>query len=198
MLKRSLLLLAVCFMFFSCNMLLKNQGKEAFNLMFNAEYYLEMDSFKLALEGNPKNNEVGFLYIIEKYEATEAGKLAAHYAGVCYLHLGQPKEALDYLMKYNPTNETIRATNYGLRGDAHSEMEEYEEAAKWYIKAAEVSDNELTTPLYYWKTGLCYEQLKEYQKALNVYSIIKEEYPNSIEGEKIEKYINRTKNKLTE
>ena len=180
------------------NVYLKNQSQEAYSLMFNAENYLEMDSFRLALEGNFQNDEYGFLDIVDEYGMTEAGKLAAHYSGVCYLNLGEPEEALDYLKKYNPSSKTMRAVNYGLRGDAHSELEEYEEAAKWYLKAAKFSDNELTTPLFYWKAGLNYEKVEEYQKAIDAYQIVKDKYPSSNEGNKIDKYIGRAEEKLAQ
>jgi tetratricopeptide (TPR) repeat protein len=42
---------------------------------------------------------------------------------------------------------------YGALGDAYSEKEEYENALQYYTKAANVSANQLTTPIYLMKAA---------------------------------------------
>ena len=66
--------------------------------MYQAERWLEMDSFKLALNGD--GNYLGFLDIAKNYKFTKAGNLAKYSAGICYLHLGQYQDAIEYLTKY--------------------------------------------------------------------------------------------------
>ena len=58
---------------------------EAQSQIFNAEYYFERDSFRLALNGN--ENDLGFLEIAKQYGPSRTGKLANYYCGICYSKL---------------------------------------------------------------------------------------------------------------
>lgn len=112
--------------------------EKASAMMFAAEQQFAQDSFKLALNGD--GNFAGFLQVIEKYGSTGTGNVARHYAGICYLRLGQYQEALDYLTQYKGSTDDVpsallAAQNYGLRGDVYVQMGDYAEAAKSYEKA---------------------------------------------------------------
>ena len=74
-------------------------------------------------------------------------------------------------------------------GDANMELNQTEKAADLYKSAAEMKKNEFTTPLFLMKSGLAYEELGKFDKALELYKRIKEEYPRSFEGREIDKYI---------
>ncbi len=80
-------------------MYLNKRNDEAQSQMYQAERYLEMDSLKLALNGD--GNYLGFLDIVKDYKFTKAGNLAKYCAGICYLHLGNYNEAIDFLDKYS-------------------------------------------------------------------------------------------------
>jgi hypothetical protein len=54
----------------------------------------------------------------------------------------------------------------------------------------------LTTATYLKKMGLVYEAMENYTEALNAYETIKENYPTSIEGRDIQKYIGTIEQKL--
>ena len=71
-------------------------------------------------------------------------------------------------------------------------MKEYEKAVKYFKKASK-EDNELTAPFYLKKLGVVYEELGEYGKAIEVYTIIKKEYFKSMQAADIDKYIERAK-----
>src|ERR1035437_9030027 len=64
---------------------------EAQTQMFQAEKYLEIDSLKLALNGD--GNYLGFLDIARDYKFTNSVNLAKYSAGICYLHMGNYNEA---------------------------------------------------------------------------------------------------------
>ena len=78
---------------------LSKRNDEAQSQMYQAERYLEMDSLKLALNGD--GNYLGFLDIAKSYKLTKSGNLALYSAGICYLHLGEYQDAIDYLNKYS-------------------------------------------------------------------------------------------------
>ncbi len=71
---------------------LNKRNDEAQSQMYQAERYLEMDSLKLALNGD--GNYLGFLDIASDYKYTPAGNLARYGAGICYLHLGDFENAI--------------------------------------------------------------------------------------------------------
>ncbi len=81
----------------------------------------------------------------------------------------------------------------GAIGDAYSELKEFDEAASYYMDAANEDENEFTVPAFLFKAGLTYEILNDYKNALKVYQRIQEDYENSTEANDIEKYIARAK-----
>ena len=168
--------------------------EKASAMMFAAEQQFAQDSFKLALNGD--GNFAGFLQVIEKYGSTGTGNVARHYAGICYLRLGQYQEALDYLTQYKGSTDDVpsallAAQNYGLRGAVYVQMGDYAEAAKSYEKAVATSSDPLTAPYYLKKAGEVYEKLGDNAKALAAYEAVEVDYPTSMEARDIQKYIGR-------
>ncbi len=167
---------------------LQPQNKEAQKQSFAAQLSFERDDFQTALDGDGVN--AGFLEIIDHYGHTKAGKLSYYYAGICYLHLGQFDNAIEYLKKFSTNDEQMAAVSAGAIGDSYLESGKKEEALKWYTKAASYKNN-LTAPFYLLKQGLQYEQAGQNKKALESFLIIKEQYKNSSEARQIDKYITR-------
>lgn len=165
--------------------------KEAVNQTFKAEQYFRNNEFEMALNGD--GNAYGFKQIIDEYGA-KAGDAVYFYAGVCELQLGNYKDAMGYLKKYNGTDPIIYARALACIGDAHSGMGEYKEAAAEYEKAAAHADNVLAAG-YLLKAGTVYEELGENAKALKMYEQIRDKYPQSYESFDISKYITRLQNK---
>ena len=164
---------------------------EAQEMIFPAEQYFERDSFNLALNGD--GNNYGFLDIIDEYGSTPSGNLAEYYAGICYLHMGNFSEAIDYLKSYSADDIMTSVTAKGAIGDAYVEMGETLEGAKNYEQAASLFTNKFTSPIYLMKAAQIYFAEGEYEKALKLYERIEKEYPESREYRSIEKYISRTK-----
>jgi len=162
--------------------------QEALNSIFTAQSYFEKDSFKLALNGD--GNSLGFLDVIDEYGSTKPGELAQYYAGVCYLHLGDYDQAIEYLSDFSSDDELLNATTQGAIGDANLELGNKEEAISYYKKAAELN-NEITAPTYLMKLGLLYEDMGDKSKALEAYNKIRKNYKSSPEARSIDKYITR-------
>jgi tetratricopeptide (TPR) repeat protein len=170
---------------------LSKRDDEAQSQMYQAERYLEMDSLKLALNGD--GNYLGFLDIAKSYKLTKAGNLALYSAGICYLHLGQYQDAIDYLGKYSKKDKVIGSLAIGATGDAYVELGDLDKGIAKYIEAADYAKNSFNTPLFLMKAGELYELNGKYADALKVYERIENEYPESTEGSTIEKYITRVK-----
>ena len=164
--------------------------KQAIEQMYKAEYQFSRDSFALALE-NPGGGFDGFLDIIDNYSGTTTSNTAKYYAGISYLNLGRYESAIDYLKDFNAKGSVASITKFGALGDAYSELGELDKAYSNYKKAIGAGDNALLSPYYLKKLGLLYENQGEFDNALDAYSDIKEKYPDSSEGQDIDKYISR-------
>ena len=170
---------------------ISKRNNEAQSQMFQAEKYLESDSLKLALNGD--GNYLGFLDIARDYKFTNTGNLAKYSAGICYLHLGNYKEAIEYLNKYSKKDKVIASLALGATGDAYVELGDLEKGVSKYIEAADYANNSFNTPLFLMKAGEIYEMTGKFPEALKLYERIENQYPESTEGATIGKYIARVK-----
>jgi len=167
------------------------RNDEAQSQMYQAEKYLEQDSLKLALNGD--GNYLGFLDIARDYKFTNSGNLARYSAGICYLHLGNYKEAIEFLNKYSKKDKVIGSLAIGATGDAYVELGDLDKGLSKYVEAADYAKNGFNTPLFLMKAGQLYELKGKFAEALKLYERIQNEYPESTEGTTIEKYIARVK-----
>jgi len=67
------------------------------------------------------------------------------------------------------------------------------EALDCYLKAAEFKANEFTTPFYLQRAGEIAEKTGQKEKALEYYERIQREYPQSTEGQSIDRYLTRVR-----
>lgn len=168
---------------------LPSQNEKAQKAMYMAEFAFAKDSFALALNGNASYK--GFASVAKDYGWTKAGKLANYYAGISALNLGKYDEAIKYLDNFSTSDPIVGALKLNATGDAYFELGKIEEGIKYYKKAADFSDNESYTPYFLFKTGLAYEKLNNKEEAKKYYEKVREKYPNSEEGQRIEAYLTR-------
>jgi len=173
---------------------LKPKNVEAAASMYMAERYFERDSFNLALYGY--GTYPGFLDIIEDYSITKSANLAKYYTGICFKELGDFESAESYLSKFNTEDLLVGATALSALGDVYAELQDYSKATKTYMAAVNKYENDFTTPIILKKAGIIYEEAGEYENALNAYKRISQDYPGSVEGKEIKKYIGRVEAKI--
>jgi len=164
---------------------------EAQEQTFPAEALFRASDYDAALNGD--GNALGFADIIDQYGA-KAGKAVYMYAGICELQLGNFEEAINYLKKYNGKDAILAGRALACQGDAYVGLEQYDKALACFTAAAKKSDNAFSAT-YLLKAGVTAEKLGNDDQALSFYKEIKENYPQSIEGYDIDKYISRTENK---
>ncbi|MFM2284945.1 MAG: hypothetical protein RLZZ543_442 [Bacteroidota bacterium] len=169
--------------------IVKPKEAEAQTAMFRAEIYFEKDSFNLALNG--KGDVEGFLSIIDNYSGTKSGNLAHFYAGVCYLQTGKFQEAIDQLDAYDGEDIMTASMAMGAKGDALMELGKTQDAIDQYVKAAGKNENSFSTPMYLMKAGIAYEEMKNYDKALEIYQKVQKDFYQTSEGREADKYIAR-------
>jgi len=158
-------------------------GKE----MSKAIKWFETDSMALALNGN--SDHAGFLDIMDEYSGTPAGNSAHYYAGLAYFSQGSFQDAIEVLDGYSASDVATAAMAKGVIGDAFAELGQMNDAADYYKKAANATDNNFTTPLFLWKAGLALEAQGDANKAVPLYQRIADDYPKSRQAAGIESVI---------
>jgi TolA-binding protein len=172
--------------YFAFNYYKNSQNDLAQKEMFQAVYYFEADSLDKALNGD--GNNLGFLEIIDEYGVTDAANLANFYAGVSYLKQGKFELARLYLEDFSANDLLIQARAYALVGDSYMEEKKYDDAAKYYNKAANYKPNKHFSPSYLMKEALAYEKLNQNDKARETYDKIINQYWESSEYQNARKF----------
>lgn len=170
---------------------------EAANEMFQAQQYFDAalnastaqsDSlFNLSLSGG--EGKYGFNDIIDKFGSTEAANLATYYAGMAYLRTNQYQEAIAKLEDFESDDEILAPLAKGAIGDAFIQLNQPEEALNYYKKAASIRTNEFTTPRFLFKAATTALTLKKPAKAEEFLKRVQNEFPNSVEAEKVKVYL---------
>lgn len=163
-----------------------NQEVEAQREMFQAVYYFEADSLDLALNGD--GNNLGFIDIIDDYGITDAATLANYYAGAAFLKQGKFEVARLYLEDFKSSDLLVQARAYSLIGDTYMEEDNFEQAARFYDKAANYKPNKYFSPTYLMKAALAFEKNNEQAKAIQAYDKIIKEYYDSPEFQQARKF----------
>jgi tetratricopeptide (TPR) repeat protein len=159
--------------------------------IFRAEENFRKDSLSLALNGDATTP--GFLKVIKKYGGTRTGNIAHLYAGECYLHLGDFKNAVSHLEDFNASGaRQLEAKAEGLLGDAYSEMKQSDKAVGHYKKAGTLfPDDQALSSEYLFRAALLLEMNGNTKDATELYQQIKDKFPRTEKGFIAEKYLAR-------
>ncbi|MGB1517783.1 MAG: tetratricopeptide repeat protein [Crocinitomicaceae bacterium] len=145
--------------------------------------YAGMDSTNLAMEE--------FETAVNQYDGNIGGEVSQFLLGRQLMEQGEFEDALNELSSVNLKDTYLSSLVVKLQADCYSELKDYEKAANLYLEAAEINPNENTTPEILFSAGQCAEEINNFEKALECYQKIKDEYPSSTKGMSIEKYIAR-------
>ena len=170
---------------------LEPKEKEAQAQMFVAERYFEMDSLKLAINGD--GNYKGFEAIVSDYGMTKSANRAHYYLGMSYLKTGEYEKAIENLKNFSSDDEVLKPIAMGAIGDAYMEQGKMDEAAAQYKLAAEAKTNDFSSPIYLMKAGLAFEKAGKFDEAVAVYEKVKSDFPKSNEAANTDKFIERAK-----
>ena len=171
--------------------------EEAMNEMFQAQSYFELamtaeqkDSlYNLSLNGGA--GKYGFLDIIDNYGGTKAANLANYYAGMAYMHTNNYQDAIDHLDKFKSDDDFLAPLAKGAIGDAFVQLNQTAEALKYYKDAAQMRENDVTTPRFLLKAGVTALELGNNAEALGYFTQITENYGTSPEAPRAESYLGR-------
>ncbi|MBX7126564.1 MAG: tetratricopeptide repeat protein, partial [Cyclobacteriaceae bacterium] len=93
-----------------------------------------------------------------------------------------------YLEDFSSSDLLVQARAYSLIGDANMEQKKYDEAARYYSKAADYKPNKFFSPIYLMKLALAYEKLEQSDKAIKTYQRVIDEYFDSSEVQNAKRY----------
>ena len=165
------------------------RAKEANDLIWKAQYYFEIDSLDLAINGD--GNYFGFQYLADEYGSTPAGELAHFYLGTCYLRKGEYESAVSNYQDADVDDPVLKAMAAGGMGDAYVELGKTAEAIGQFEKAAGVTHNEFTTPMFLMKAGILHQQGGDWKNAAKAFRKIATDFPTSADANLAKKYAAR-------
>ena len=157
-----------------------------------AQQHFQQGMYEQALNGDGTN--LGFLQVIEQYGSTPSGNIARLYAGLCFAQTEKYEEAVKYLDDYDACDDQM-VSNAAIAalGNCYAQLGQNEKAASTLLKAAKRANSTTLSPLFYLQAGQIYESLGNKDEALKCYEIIKNDYPQSMQRQDIDKYIERVK-----
>jgi len=182
--------LAVIVLYFGYTKMYKGPAEEkAATALSFPQLYFQADSLNMALNGDGKN--VGFLKIAKKFDGTAAGNLANYYSGVCYMKMGDYKNAIKSFKDFNGKGTMVGSMADGLLGEAYMESGDNAKAIESFKKATADKDDILVTPMFLYQLGLAYEASNNNNDAKAAFKRIRDEYPRSMQARDMDKELAR-------
>ena len=176
-------------------LIVEPKESKAFNEMYFAQkkfdesILIDNDSiYNIVLNGDELN--MGMLDIIEEFSGTNAANLAHYYTGMMYLNMNDYQNSIKYLSEFSSNDILLSALATGSIGDAFAELNQFEDAYDYYVKASK-SDNNYTTPLFLHKAATVAMRLNKFKKAEEYFTDIKLDYPKSPEAKNIDAFISK-------
>jgi TolA-binding protein len=151
----------------------------------------DMGSFLEAIEGKQGTDLIGLKKIVQDYGSTENGETAKIYLANCYANLGKYDDAIKYYKDYSGSIDMFKATALAGQAGILSYNKQYEEAADLYLKASNVSKNDMLDPEYMYEAAINFIQSGNKEEAKNLLQTIKDEYKTSSAYGKVDRYLSQ-------
>lgn len=146
--------------------------------------YAISDSVNLAIDEAQRG--------VKKYDGKIGGEINQFILGRELMEKGEFKKALKELEGVKLDDTFLRIATISLQGDCYSELGDYKKAKDFYMKAANAGTNDFSTPANLFKAATVSEKLGQKKEAFDLYTQIKDTYPDYGNQKAIEKYISRT------
>jgi tetratricopeptide (TPR) repeat protein len=159
-----------------------SQESKAQVAMIQAEQFLNVGDWDKALNGDAATNSVGFATIASLYSGTDSGNMAAYYAAVSAMNLGNNEGALTYIRMHDAPGDVVGLGAVTLRAVIEANAGNNEAAAEWYIKAAEMVESDTNTPQQLLLAAQHYLAAELKSDALEIVEQILNDYPDSAQA----------------
>ena len=169
------------------------RNKKAAEALYPCEQLFMQGEFEKALNGDGQEI-LGLVEVAKKYSCTKSGNLAKLYAGLAYYNTDKAEEAEKYLADFDgKDDELLSPAAIGALGNVYAKQGKNDKAVETLKKAAKKADNSLLSPVFLVQAGEILESEGKSKEALKLYEEIKAHYRGSMQGQEIEKYIQRAK-----
>lgn len=165
----------------------ERQEHEAQELLVRAEQAFQQGEYEIALEGDADMLSVGLVEIINDYGRSNAGNLARYYAAVAESELGNYEQALQYIRDFDPPSGILGVGPIAFQAVIHANLNNYEEAARFFVQAAEWDENESTTPQNLLQAAQAYMEAGDNSQAIKLVERIVNEYEDSRSAEQAQR-----------
>lgn len=157
------------------------------------------NAVEITARGNDSIAASEYKKVADEYKRDDAGNLAALSAGESLYNLGKYQEAAEYLKRFDSGDPVLAANAAVLAADCYVNLKKYPEALEWLQKAVRTANaNPQIVPRALLKEANIYDELKQYDKALDCYTMIKTDFPQFQlgNGVSIDAYIERENSRL--
>ncbi len=176
-----------------CNNYLDRRNQKAAEALYPCEQLFQQGQFEKALTGDGQQ-VLGLEEVAKKYGSTKAGNVAKLYAGLANAQLGKYEEAEKFLSDFDTKgDEMISPAAIGALGNVYAQLGQNQKAVETLKKAAEKADNNVLSPIYLVQAAEILEADGKTAEALKLYEEVKAHYRASMQGQEIDKYIERAK-----
>lgn len=167
----------------------EKSNNEAQEKLFAGEEYFRAGDYQTALNGDSLGY-AGFIALSEG--STPAANMACYYAGMSYAQMEKWEEAKVYLEKFDTQDDTT-ISPAAIRTLAHvyDNLDNQSKAASLLEKAAKMADGGSIAPVCLMEAVILYEKMGNTDKAVDLLNKIKAEYPQTMQGAQVEKYLLR-------
>ncbi|MBV6511291.1 MAG: hypothetical protein FMNOHCHN_00771 [Ignavibacteriaceae bacterium] len=146
-------------------------------------------SYIEAIDGRPTENVKGLKSLVDTYSGTENGETARIYLANSYYALGKYTEAKEQYDAYSGSNELLQATALAGLAACYEAENNPAEAAGYYMKASNVSDDMVFKPKYLLYAGINYLEAGDTEEAKKLFKLVKKDYSKSAFVRDIDRYL---------
>lgn len=145
--------------------------------------------FQQAIDGKPGTQEIGLLKIVDKYSGSSQGELARIILANAYYYTEQYDKALEEYDSYSGDDDKMIASALAGKASCYEVKGNYEDAAKFFAKAANVNKYVPANSDYLLNAAINYIKVKNYDQAGELLKRVKDEYNTSLAAKQVDKYL---------
>ncbi len=149
--------------------------------------------YQQAIDGKPGTQEIGLKKIVDEYGGSEQGEVARILLANSYFYTEQYDKAFDEFDNYSGSDDIMIASALAGKASCYEVDGKYEEAAKYFSKAANVTKSVPANPTYLLNASINYIKVGNNNEAKIMLNKIKSDYKASPASRKVDKYLAQIK-----
>lgn len=165
------------------------QAEQAQEHLGRILHIYERGDYRQALDGS--DGRLGLTAIADDYGRSPAGNLARFYAANAHFRLGEYDEAQRYFSRFNKEDDLVGASAIEGEASIYEMRGEYRRAGDLYRRAAQHFESAASSPQYLLASGRAYEQAGDFNRAIESYQMIVDDFPDSPQAGNVDAYIAR-------